>query len=590
MKLNSYDWEMIRPIDPQSLRSCAGIFVNEYENKGIYSQRYPPDCLLRQGWTSYNESIVDNESTFITIESIGDRCWTQNKPRNGMMRNFIYSTMDRGLRWCGRLPVRLHRDERGTMSIVSVFAVLLLAFLLGLVMNTARQVTQKVQMQNAADAATYSGGVVFARNMNTLAYTNHLLCDVFALTAFLREGRDQKAASLSPELLDNWERVGPMFNGAPYPPFAELGPAISDKVPLEREMVRTYSVWMAAVSDAVLPVMEDILENRRIPEFQRALVDATPQLMQYATDQVAQRHGRNWPRKTELHGVLWRTNGDPVGGASEAQRRTLPVVDPVMDVQPNQDKYLNRAKSQRRRYARIYLSQWNRDTLRAFRSIGKMSQFDRIWRIFTCGNLRHLLREEYPDDNLPFIIRDTIGEIGDINQHVEQDFMFVGVVYRKQMRDRIPGVFHNPVQTNTQPAQSFDTEAYAQVMAYVPKRRLVWHWRRIGGAPPPSHGANQGGVPGEHVYLPLPPDPGGPPAGGGSSAVILDVTRQSSGRYPANWDLITQNWSAQLVPATASNLPTILGTSPQINGIDGIHPPDQLKNLSFKHFLRLSTH
>ena len=65
------------------------------------------------------------------------------------------------------LPARLHRDQRGTISIVSVFTALLLIMLLGMVMNVGRQVDGKIRMQNAADAATYTGGVVLARAMNT---------------------------------------------------------------------------------------------------------------------------------------------------------------------------------------------------------------------------------------------------------------------------------------------------------------------------------------------------------------------------------------------------------------------------------------
>ena len=96
-----------------------------------------------------------------------------------------------------RLPARLHRDQRGTISIVSVFTTLLLIMLLGMVMNAGRQVDGKIRMQNAADAATYTGGVVLSRAMNTLAFTNHLLCDVFAMTAWMREARDQNSASFA---------------------------------------------------------------------------------------------------------------------------------------------------------------------------------------------------------------------------------------------------------------------------------------------------------------------------------------------------------------------------------------------------------
>src|SRR5580704_17973960 len=96
---------------------------------------------------------------------------------------------------------RLHRDERGSMSIVSVFALMFLAMLLGMVMNAGRQVDGKIRMQTAADSAAYSGGVVLARGMNTLSFTIHLLCDVFAVTAFLREARDQNSASYSGQIL-----------------------------------------------------------------------------------------------------------------------------------------------------------------------------------------------------------------------------------------------------------------------------------------------------------------------------------------------------------------------------------------------------
>ena len=84
------------------------------------------------------------------------------------------------------------------MSIVSVFAVMFLVMLLGMVMNVGRQVDGKIRMQNAADAAAYSGGVVLARGMNTLAFTNHLLCDVFAVTAFCAKPATRTRPPTSP--------------------------------------------------------------------------------------------------------------------------------------------------------------------------------------------------------------------------------------------------------------------------------------------------------------------------------------------------------------------------------------------------------
>lgn len=97
---------------------------------------------------------------------------------------------------------RLHRDQRGSISIVSVFAVIFFAMVLGMVMNMGRRADRKIKMQNGVDAAAYSGGVVIARSMNTLVFTNRLLCDVFALTAYLREARDRNSQTLSDEILE----------------------------------------------------------------------------------------------------------------------------------------------------------------------------------------------------------------------------------------------------------------------------------------------------------------------------------------------------------------------------------------------------
>src|SRR5437773_11746284 len=107
----------------------------------------------------------------------------------GAMRN-----LDIGL-W----TLDMHRDESGSISLATVVALLLLTMLLGMVINVGRQIDNKVKLQNTADTATYSGGVLLARGMNSLAYTNHMLTEVFALTAFMREARDRRADQFVPE-------------------------------------------------------------------------------------------------------------------------------------------------------------------------------------------------------------------------------------------------------------------------------------------------------------------------------------------------------------------------------------------------------
>jgi hypothetical protein len=475
----------------------------------------------------------------------------------------------------------LHGDEGGSLSIVSVFALMMLVLLLGMVMNSARQVDQKVKLQNAADSATYAGGVVLSRNMNTLAFTNHLLSDVFALTAYFREARDRSAESLTPEILNNWERVAPAFQGSEFPPFDQLGYAIEEKVPAERDMVFTFNEWSYAAAELMLPVWEEILAQRMIPEFQRALTEATPVLTQFAADEVARRHGQAWPASAELRAVMWRTNVDPIGGIGEMTRRTLPVVDPVMDVTLDQDRYFHAARDQRERLARRYLRDWNDESLHVFDVNGKMSQFSNLWRIFTCGQLTRLLEVEYPVTNLPFQIRHERNNISDVNSHLEGDFMFVGVVYRQQISNMVPGVFRNPIRS--------DTQAYSQIMLFVPRRRLIKVYPGLG---PPDDGGTIGGVPGQGIPLPGPrtPDPPPPPRDPSEDGnQPWTIAYQSHSWYPHDWNLINQNWATQLVPATTPTIPAILSVPPEINGVTGFDTPDLL-SLSEEDFRWLSHH
>lgn len=513
--------------------------------------------------------------------------------------------------YCRGLMLRVHRDQEGSISIVSVFGLMLLVFLLGLVMNAGRQIDQKVKMQNAADAATYAGGVVAARGMNTLAFTNHLLSDVFAITAFFREGYERNAEQMSYPILDNWARVAPAFIGSEFTRFDQLGIAIEEKVPREREMVFTFSEWAYAAAEIMLPVFETILAERMIPEFQRALVESTPRLAQYATDEVARRHGQAWPRPTELRGVLWRTVADPVGGVSEYGRRTMPVVDPVMDEVPNQEEYREDAREQRSDLAHEYLRRWNNESMQAFDDYGKMSQFANLWRIFTCGQLQRLLVDEYPETNLPFQIRHQLSDVFDVNGHLEQDFMFVGVVYREKIDDRIPGIYQNPVEhTST---------AYAQIMMFVPQARLIKVTLNP-GAPSSSGGPGDtgGGIPGEQIPIPIgglrgpvgamrgpsttawqagpgSDDPGSDDPGSDQDDATDDeerpwiVRRQSGQWFPSTWDLVTQNWTVQLTPATSGAIPEILSLQPYVNHMPAYVLPD-LTSLSSEDLQWLSHH
>ncbi|MGQ9913099.1 MAG: Tad domain-containing protein [Thermogutta sp.] len=449
----------------------------------------------------------------------------------------------------------LPRDQSGAMSLVSVFAVLLLTILLGMVMNVGKAADHKIRMQNAADAVAYSGGVAIARGLNALAFSNHLLCDVFALTAFMREARDRNAEGFVPEILAAWNDEAPIFAQSNFAKFTPLATAIPAKTPLEQELVRVYSDWAAAASERILPTLEFILAEELIPQYQRAVTAAFPDIAQQAALEVARRNGRPDFGRGEMLGVLWRTSVVPVGGPGEWVEPTLPVVDPVNDVSLEQPQNLADAQRQRRSQARRYLGMWNSRAMYFFDREAKMSRFSSLWRNFTCGQLEQLLGEN-ETRNLPFLIRETRDEIVNDNEHLDRHFTFIGVAYWQPMRAMLPGVFRHPLTA--------DTVTFAQVRVFVPQRRLVWMYIVPGSDNP------VGGIPGDFPELPS-EDETAPPPGGGH----WEVVRQS---VPEHWDLWNQHWACQLTPATVDTLPAILQTRPPLPEFAGWRL--QLPNLS----------
>jgi hypothetical protein len=468
----------------------------------------------------------------------------------------------------------LHRDQSGTISIITVFAAILLTMLLGMVMNVGRQVDGKIRMQNAADAAAYSGGVMLARGMNSLAFTNHMLCDVFALTAFMREARDQNSARYSPAILAAWRKAGGVLEKSRFPKFVATGSAIARQTELEERLVDTYGRWSAAVSSKVLPLLEEILADELIPRYQRAVVEAFPDLAQQAVLATAQKHGDPDHGRGTMQAVLWRTSGEPVGGGGDALGRVLPVVDPEADYLPDRQKCLKAARQQRAWLSHDYLNAWNNDALEFFDVEGKMSQFSNLWRSFTCGYLEQLLQKEYPDRNLLFQIRTSPQDTADTNALLDHDYTFLALAYWHKLPEMIPGVFHNPLAS--------DAVTYASVRMYIPHPRLVWNSNYPGGA----YSLGVGGVPGEFPPVGMSSPP--PPPDAKDNQVQWSVVRQD---LPIHWDLLNQNWSCQLVPATQAILPTVLESVPPLPAFSGSqYKPPQLGEASSDDLQQISPH
>ncbi|MBN2584240.1 MAG: Tad domain-containing protein [Planctomycetes bacterium] len=68
--------------------------------------------------------------------------------------------------------VSLHRNQDGQAIFIGVFYFLLLAALVFMVINSGDKAASKTEMQNAADAAAYTGSSWYCRSMNTISMCN----------------------------------------------------------------------------------------------------------------------------------------------------------------------------------------------------------------------------------------------------------------------------------------------------------------------------------------------------------------------------------------------------------------------------------
>lgn len=524
----------------------------------------------------------------------------------------------------------LHADQRGTISMLTLVILFAFVMILGMLINIGKEVDDKVKLQQAADASTYSSGVMLARGMNTIAFTNHLLCEFCSMTAYLREGRDRSSEKMVPDILAAWKKLGPIFARSSFAKFAALGPAISGKVPLEQEIVTSFSEMTAIKSKIILPALEYILgqpenqggdpETHWVPQFQRAVVQAIPLVAQYTMAEVASRHapavrsssagstsGTTRPRNAPLGAALWRWMVIPVGIAYEDDpyMRTLPAVDPTSTGTDagrlsSGDLQVLQAQSRegRRQIAHWYLEQWIADPywdLGPFeredstwndpswiddpnatnrirypndggQAYAKMSQFANIYRIFACAQLEQLLTVDFPNTNLPHMLRvpatpsqrpygvpDETAQPTDYSpsrQILERDFSWIGVVYWPHVAPTFPGLFKQPIQG--------DSVMFAEVQVYIPlKRYLCCDW----------------------VYWYTIRNPNG-------TTTRVPVNRYEN--WPSNWDLFNQNWSSRLVPATHPQLPAILASSPGQTAPGAILP--NLNSLDTATINSINTH
>jgi hypothetical protein len=321
------------------------------------------------------------------------------------------------------------------MSVMSLVAVLSFTMLLVMLTNIVRHIDDKVRMQNAADAAAFSGGVVLARAMNSIAFANQLQSETIALTAVCRALGDRGS--------NNARRLLPLLQ------------------------------FVLGTADQKNRVPSD----RLLPNYQRAVVQLMPTMAQDATNEIALRHGLLKGRMTAGRGplrfnpsqgagsrgpqwgVLWRTSAVAVGreNQSDPMTRALPVIDPNNDgtdalTLTNMESWRQKAIGRRLQAATQSLNNW-------------MAQFPQVFNRQNQAaikkardELTRLLTVEYAGSNLPFVLRSD-------GSSSLADYAFIGVAYRTFDREHGPKLFRNPL------AAYSDAQAFAQVRIFLPRPR-----------------------------------------------------------------------------------------------------------------------
>ncbi|MDZ7616808.1 MAG: hypothetical protein U1E05_07385, partial [Patescibacteria group bacterium] len=200
-------------------------------------------------------------------------------------------------------------------------------------------------------------------------------------------------------------------------------------------------------------------------------------------------------------------------------------------------------------------------------------QLERLFDENAMRNVPHVIRED-----LTSLVRQNeaadYATVADCNAHLEQHFTMVAVTYWAKLPELLPGLFRNPAEA--------DSQAYAAVELFVPRRRLAWqYWR-----PSQSGGDNpMGGMPGDFPSIPSDPGGDGGSEGGGGRWV---VGRQS---VPTHWDLWNQHWTVRLTPAVQSTIADILASAPPLAEFTarGLQTPD-LGGLTSDDLRQINTH
>ncbi|MBI3271283.1 MAG: Tad domain-containing protein [Planctomycetes bacterium] len=177
----------------------------------------------------------------------------------------------------GRRPVRtgpsLVADEGGSVMAFAAISVFVLVGFMAMTFNFGQVISIRMEMQNAADGAAYSAGLVKANSMNSMVWINDGMAVVYWW--LMRYAVDTIHLGVLAELADHPR------NGSPKPKFQIVG------IMPPSATVR----YKAALASARINIPRGELLLQKLSKMARGIAWATPVLMKKEAYKIAKMNG-----------------------------------------------------------------------------------------------------------------------------------------------------------------------------------------------------------------------------------------------------------------------------------------------------------
>jgi len=298
-------------------------------------------------------------------------------------------------------------------------------------------------------------------------------------------------------------------------------------------------------------LFDQMLAERAVSAFRTDVILQTPRLASRTMREIARRHGlKQTALETEQQSgaagtgtstfatVLWGTK------ETDDEYPELPIDD--LELFPTSRTF--EAILRRNEIARRNLSSWIGELGNALeaRQLPMPPGLPQRAR----DRLDELLDVIYPSANVPALLA--------MDGENPRNLQYLGIVYGAHVSEMAPRMYRNPLRNNA------DAVAFAQARVFLPVHRYRWSTGRSV--------RDDGTVVESLGWITRITSPDG----------AVSESNNYDG-WPQTWDTFSQNWTAQLVPATWTSIPQMLSSS------QGVRMPN-LGGVSSEQFQRLNTH